>query len=448
MVIDSTTYSMVELPGSDTQVVVAERSKLLGHIDLRSLVQDLGHVGRCIQLAYHGMVAAGPDPECVQLQLEVQRLGYDVTRLCDKSAVTVSKFKSASTTILTDLQATYGYLLDGFEDLALETLSSVSDLAGQMAKAAEELHNSFDEEARKVQRVLEKTRETEADKELTARKRETDRTNLEKQIERGNELLKKAQEKEEEAEQSYRECELNEDEAIQDLGDDGGLFQKLANGLTSKYLGFTLGKSKESKEIKYKAIKEKKVEALKMKMEREKERLQAFQNITDLTVELQSCKDEAQFAKSSAKALHKAMEGLKILAALMMKAALFWKQMQEHCKSLSDSKLKDTVEKAMDKYTDEKRLKLWTSKPFKIQAVRFYAGWVALDCVCGEYMGSIKETQKELYKYIQENPTQEEAEKNVPSLAAKFQKDLQDAQKACAERDSEMQEEIRMLTEN
>ena len=447
VVIDKTTYSIVELPGTETQVVVAERNKLLGHIDLRSLVQDLGNVGRCIQLAYHGMVAAGPDPECVKLQLDVQRLGYDVTRLCDKSAVTVSKFKSASTTILTDLQATYGYLLSGFENMALKTLSSVSDLAGRMAKAAEDLHDSFDEQAHKVERVLENTRKTEAGKELTARQREVDRTNLEKQIERGNELLKKAQEKEEEAEQSYRECELKEDKAIQDLGDEG-LFQKLANGLTSKYLGFTFGQSKETKEKQYKAIKEKKVEALKMKMERERERLQAFQKITDLTVELQGCKDEAQFAKSSAKALHKAMEGLKILAALMMKAALFWQQMQEHCKLLSDSKLKDEVKAAMDEYSGEMRLKLWTSEPFKTQAVRFYAGWVALDCVCGEYMGAIKETQKELYKYIQENPTQEEAEKNVPSLAAKFQQDLQDAQKACAERDSEMQEEIRMLMEN
>ena len=179
-----------------------------------------------------------------------------------------------------------------------------------------------------------------------------------------------------------------------------------------------------------------------MKMEREKEQLQAFLIIT---VELQRCKEEAQFAKYSAKALHKAAEGLKILAALMMKAVLFWKQMQEHCKSLSDTKLKDEVKAAMNDYSDEKRLKLWTSVPFKKQAVRFYAGWVALDCVCGEYMESIKETQKELYKYIQENPTQEEAEKNVRSLAARFQQDLQDAQKACAERGSEMQEEIGRL---
>ena len=445
VVIGKATYSLDRIPGSETKLVKDERSKLLGNIDLRSLVQDLGHVGRCIQLAYHGMVAAGP--ECVKLQIEVQRLGYDVTRLCDKSAVTVSQFKRASTTILTDLQATYGYLLDGFEDMALETLSSVSDLAGQMAKAAEELHNSFDEQARKVERVLEKTQETEADKELTARQRETDRENLETKIERGNELLKKAQENEEEAELIYRECELKEDEAIQNFEDEGNIFQRLINGLTSKYMGFTaMGYSQWSQEMRYKAIDKKKVQALKLRMERERERIQAFQNITELTVDLQSCKNEGQFAKSSAKALHKAVEGLKILAALMMHAARFWKQMQEHFKELSDTKLKNEVARAVNQYDDKKRLKLWTSHSFKIQAVRFYAGWVALDSVCGEYMEAIKETQKELYKYIQENPTQKEAEKNVRDLAGEFQKDLEDAQRACIERGSVMEEQIRELT--
>ena len=108
VVIGDTTYSMVELPRNDTDLVVAVRKKLLGHIDLQQLVQDLGRVGRCIQVAYNGVVVAGP--KFTELQIEVQRLGYDVTRLCDKSAVTVSKFKRASTTICTDLQATYEYI--------------------------------------------------------------------------------------------------------------------------------------------------------------------------------------------------------------------------------------------------------------------------------------------------------------------------------------------------
>ena len=445
VVINDTTYSIVELPPSDTELVVAERKKLLGHIDLRSLVQDLGRVGRCIQVAFNGVIAAGP--KYTDLQIKVQRLGYDVTRLCDKSAVTVSKFKRASTTILTDLQSTYEYLLSGFEDMALDTLSSVSDLAGQMAAAAEDLHRSFDDEAHKVEEVLEETQREEGARERYALEMKKKKTDFEQQQKDQHELLKRAAEKEEQAEARYRECELQGDKALQDLGDDGGFFQKLGNGLTNKFIGTPIfGTSKETKQQKYEAINKNKREALEMRMQQEKERLEAYKKLGEFTVIVKNCEGEEEFAKSSAQALHKAMEGLKILAALMMQAALFWKQMQDHCKSLADDKLKDKVESAMSKYDETKRLKLWTSKPFKIQAVRFYAGWVALDNVCGEYMEAIKETQAELYKYIQENPTYEDAKKRVGDLALTFQKEIEDAKKACAERDSEMQKEFDSLT--
>ena len=142
VVIAGTTYSLVELPRTDTQLVVAERETLLGQIDLKALVQDLGRVGKCIRVAYNGVIAAGP--KFTKLQIEVQELGYDVKKLCDKSAITVSKFKRACTTILSDLQTTYVYLLDNFEYLALETLAAVSKIAGQMAAAAEELHKDFE----------------------------------------------------------------------------------------------------------------------------------------------------------------------------------------------------------------------------------------------------------------------------------------------------------------
>ena len=156
VVINSAKYSLTEIPRSDTQLVVAERARLLGQIDLKTLVQDLGRVGNCIRVAYNGVTAAGP--KFTELQIEVQDLGYDVTNLCDKSAITVSKFKRACATILTDLQSTYGYLLDNFEDLALDTLTAVSEIAGQMAAAAEELHKEFDAEALKVRDVAKKTK--------------------------------------------------------------------------------------------------------------------------------------------------------------------------------------------------------------------------------------------------------------------------------------------------
>ena len=155
VVIDDTTYSLVVPPRSDTELVVAERKKLLGHIDLKTLVEDLSHVGKCIRVASNGVTAAGP--KFTELQIEIQDLGYDVTKLCDKSAITVSKFQRACATIITDLQATYEYLLDNLEDVALDTLASVSKLAGQMAEAAKELQEAFDNQANKVRKVAKKT---------------------------------------------------------------------------------------------------------------------------------------------------------------------------------------------------------------------------------------------------------------------------------------------------
>ena len=277
VMIDDTTYSMVELPGSETKLVVDERNKLLGHIDLRSLVHDLGYVGRCIQLAYHGMAVAGQDPEYVKLQIEVQRLGYDVTRLCDKWADTVSKFRRESTAILTDLQATYEYLVEGSEDHALETLSSVSNIAGQFAKTAEELHNSFDEKAHIVEQIMEKTWEMEADNEHTAAQTEMNKKDQEIIKGRLMQQYRKVQEEIKKAEQNYFESELEEKQAIENLNfEDGGLIQNI--------MGFI---SQQSREKNYQVSKKNRMDAQIVLMEKREKAEQTYQRMTELIVEIQ-----------------------------------------------------------------------------------------------------------------------------------------------------------------
>lgn len=146
--IEGEKYRLNTLPADTSSVVLAEKEKLLGAVDLKTLVNDLGRVGAFIRIAYNGVGAAGP--KFTEQQIEIQRLGYDVTRLCDKSALTVAKFKKASSTVLTDLQATYEYLLDNLEELAVETLSAVSKLAGEMEKAALELHEDLSNKREKL----------------------------------------------------------------------------------------------------------------------------------------------------------------------------------------------------------------------------------------------------------------------------------------------------------
>ena len=443
VVIAGTTYSLVELPRTDTQLVLAERAKLLGQIDLKTLVQDLGCVGKCIRVAYNGVTAAGP--KFTELQIEIQDLGYDVTKLCDKSAITVSNFKRACTTILSDLQTTYEYLLDNFEDLALKTLAAVSEIAGQMAAAAEELQKDFEDEAMKVRGVAKKTKREQGAQAILVQDRKEEEEELKIKYEHQQKVIEDARKAEEEAERTYREYEMKEDEAIENLGD-GNLLTRVANGLAKKLLGARLfGDDQGTKQQKVSHWKEKKREALEKRKERESMRKEAYQQLTDFAVSIGKCNGEKEMAEAAVKALHKAMDGLQMLAALMMQAALFWKQMQKHCKALGEDRMKQTVENAMQRYDDAKCRKLWTSNGFKTDAVNFYAGWVALDGVCGEYILAIQETQRDLYKYITENPSYEEAEVNVKKPAIEFQKDLQEVQKAIEERDSETDEEIRSL---
>ena len=173
---------------------------------------------------------------------------------------------------------------------------------------------------------------------------------------------------------------------------------------------------------------------MEQRKEAEQQRMEALQKLTEFAILIDRCKTEEDFANASVEALHKAMEGLRSLSALMMEAAEFWKQMQKHCQHLSEDDLEKVVTKTKEKYDADARKKLWTSDAFKHQAVKLYAGWVALDNVCGEYMEVIKETQAELYQYIRENPTYEDAKVNVHQLALTFKKETKDAQKALEEK--------------
>ena len=429
--IADTTYSLVELPRSDTKLVLAKRSKLLGQFNLKTLVEDLGRVGMCIRLAYNGVTAAGPQYN--ELQTKVQDLGYDVTKLCDKSAITVSRFKQACATILTDLQATYQYLLDNFEAEALDTLAAVSEIAGQMAAAAEELHEDFDRQATKVRGVEIETRTAQARQASTVREKEKEENESQIRHEQQKKVLENAQKAEKEAEDKFLEYEMKEDEAIEGFGGMSDLFIKLANGLTSKYLGTTFfgedGEDEATKDKKLHQWKQKKLEALEKRKECEDMRKTAYQQLTEFAVSIEKCQNEDEIAGAAVKALHSTMDGLLKLAAFMMQAAQFWRQMQEHCKALGEDRIKKAVMNGMERYDEAKRRKLWTSKGFKIEAINFYAGWVALDGVCGEYMSAIQDTQRELYKYITENPSYEEAKRNVRQLAADFRRELGEAQR-------------------
>ena len=67
------TFSILELPPTGTLVVEEQKQRLLGSVDLESLVSDLGKVGSFVRLAYNGVAGY------TELQIEIREIGYNVT---------------------------------------------------------------------------------------------------------------------------------------------------------------------------------------------------------------------------------------------------------------------------------------------------------------------------------------------------------------------------------
>ena len=440
--IEGESYALDKIPSESSGVVKTEKERLLGIIDLRALVNDLGRVGGFIRVAYNGVGAAGYQQ--TELQIEIQRLGYDITKLCDKSAVTVAKFKKASSRVLNNLQCTYGYLLDNLEKMALTTLSSASKLAGEMEKAALELHDDFEAQAKKVTAALENTQTA---KQIQASKVEEEkrrRIQLEEDIKREQQFIKDYQEKEREAETRRRAIEQHEDKAISEIRS-LSFGESLVNAFTTVLLFGTKVYNTEDADKRAASFRQNRLDALKAEKAIRDERYKALANMSAFTARLKQCVNDQEMAECAVDALHKAIGALKHLSAVMMQTALFWKQLQEHCSYLADTEIKSQVEAAIEYHSVEERMKVWTSNSFKSQAIQFYSGWVALNSVCSVYMEQIKETQRDLYKYITENPTYEESKRILPDLADKFMADLQSDQKALKEKDLKAQEEILAL---
>ena len=432
--IGSEKFSIVEVPSSATAVVRQQEEYLLGSVDLPALVEDLGRVGKFIRLAYNG--TAGH----TELQIKIREIGYDVTKLCDKSAVTVTKFKQASGIILDDLQGTYQFLLDGLEDIALETLAAVSEVAKGMATAAEELHQDFADESLKVEGVLkdtmkEKGEEGKKKKEIEEKKRKYEMDKI------------RAQQQQQASEQEYAECEKRYREAEEKqekaLASAANPLKGIVNAFVAPF-GIRAFDTEGDKE-RAKEYREEKLKHLDDMRNQREQRRQALEEIAIFAKHIIDCGKEADLADAAIDALHQAMGGLQKLSALMLKVALFWKQMQMHCETLARDKMQKMVMRAM-KRPEKERLRVWTAKGFKTQAITYYAQWVALDDVCAIYMAKIKETQKTLYSYLTENPTLNEARSNVRQLAIAFSDDLRKAHCEIDEKNAADEEErARML---
>ena len=365
----------MEVPEASTALVRQQEKYLLARVDPEALVADLSRVGKCVRIAYNGVAGY------TELQIKIRRIAVNVSRLCDKSAITVGMFKQASGTVLVDLQATYHFLIDGLEDMGIETIHSTSRVAEEMKESAQKLADEFQEESERVEEALFDT--------IRTKHSEEDRKKL---------LEEKAKKYEIERAKAEEERKMTE-QANDGSGDN-----------------FFLEAQKNLEEMRV----------------LRKVRSKALQDIAEYTMRMQNCKTDAELSQAAITFLFQATIGLKFLSPSMRKIAYFWEGVEAHCKNLVHQDMQRVIDIALKKGPDD-RIKLWNSPGFKTKVMDRYAKWVALDKVCGTYLGQIKEIQRELYDILMENLTTEQARINVRQLAATFSEELQIAQKEIAD---------------
>lgn len=119
---------------------------------LQTFAEDLERVGNFVKVAYFGATAAGP--EFAELQVRIQKIGFQVADLCDASAIIMAKFRDSSASVLDDLQATFEYLVEGEVSTAVDIFKGIAEVAGKMRDAAIQLQKGFEKQKEEVYRSL------------------------------------------------------------------------------------------------------------------------------------------------------------------------------------------------------------------------------------------------------------------------------------------------------
>ena len=429
-------YSMTVTPPADSPVVEKEKENLRGVLDLKSFVNDLGRIGKCIRVAYNGIGAAGPKFQ--GLQIQVQRLGFGISKLCDRSAVTIASFKTTTTTVLFRLKGAYQFLTDNRERMALDMFKTLAELAGKMAKAAENLQEEFESQEVKVNDALEEIQRRGSYEEIEIMELRAQQELAKVNVKEQEKLAREYAKLEADFRAERLRAERKEDKAMSSRS---GFLGRLGNAVTSMFgLGNLFDDSSDAA-AKANRWRQRSIEKLENEKEHRKLKQEALQVMAELVHDIKSMEGKEKLADVAVKALHKASWSMKQLIRLLRQAATFWNQLKVHCQGLADEK----IEQFVANYTEEERRYYWNSLVFKQNMFIYMSKWVALNNVSGMYLDQIRETQKDLYNYIMENPTHEDSKRDLQKLASDFEEDLKAEEERIREQNFKAQQEILQL---
>ena len=142
-VLDGKTYqevhSMLVIPDAGSKLVKEHTQRILGNLNLDTLITNLARTGQLLFVAYNGVAGFG------KLRAAVTTLQDKLSVLCGDCELALSGFERSADEILKNLKQVFSFLLKGKEDWALKFLAGCAKTAEDMSNEANTLAGRFDE---------------------------------------------------------------------------------------------------------------------------------------------------------------------------------------------------------------------------------------------------------------------------------------------------------------
>lgn len=406
------------LPSRTSDITIKTKQKIEHDLQLSTLISDITRLGNCIRIAYHALSGVG----FAELQNQVQMQGFDVVRLCNKSSATIYAFKEASSRVLDTLEASYEYLLEGFEEMAIIGISEMSTTAEKMHQEAEKLQQDFEikgEEVIKLAAAANSKSEEVQKKEFKKQKED-----LEAEKEQKERIIKAIIEERDFSKQLLKQAEQRQEAAESDLNG----MKNIVNIFTNQFFGAPVYDMSVYRDIK-KEEKEKRKQHEKRIRDLEEKRLESIKAVEAVVIKSQEIGANPQSERSATaavKALLQAKRALQDIGIIIEHICFFWDLMKKECDEMKKEKIKVKIEKVQDMPQD-RRQAFYNSKGFRKEAHEVYGYWVALNAVCNQCKEQMVSTQKSLYENLKEAFLPAEAYQKIQELAPQI---LQDCKKA------------------
>lgn len=385
-------------PPSTSAPVQSAIQTLSPHLRLSTLLANLHALSHKLSIAQSHTLPFN------HLHQQIHRITLTTVRLADRTASTIAAFRHAAASSLDNLDLVIDLLADDLPHVAHSLLAAETATTSRLAVQSRSLALQFDEAATSLANALSAAIDTRARQEAT-------RATLAAEV--SDQWLGLRQAKADrdaadsalaEAERLYQAAEAREARArlkgtvIQAANVAAMVGSVVSTKSTNLGLIGMGGAAALAAQVDGQVLRAREERAvhLKQKQDARAERLASSRAAAELAERLRTIREEETIAEEALQALEEAVEALRTLAGVMLRAETFWSSVGEQMNGGGVDSVLGIIQSGAD-LAEEERKALWKSPSLANTTVAVQAQWVALQSICEECISGLGDTRRRMY---------------------------------------------------